>query len=125
LRRSPIAATDLLCADARVAVELDGPQHLADGRNRRWETLAHLMRRFSADAAYPLIGAGGRVSGLARSPALESARVHVLAAAEERPEECNLGRRRRLPIDRCFVPAHGNWLHASDEQTRQSFLAIV
>jgi hypothetical protein len=45
-----------------------------------------------ADAAHPLVRAGGRIPGFGGLLALESTRVHIVAPAEERPEETDFRR---------------------------------
>lgn len=49
-----------------------------------------------ADALHPLVRARGRIAGLTGLSALESSRVDVFAAAEQRSEEGNLYRYRRM-----------------------------
>ena len=56
-------------------------------------TLSALDARLLADAAHPLVGARGRIARLARLPALESTRVDVVATAEQRTEQRDLGLR--------------------------------
>jgi hypothetical protein len=53
----------------------------------------------AADAAHPFTGAGGRVSGLARRPALEAARIEIVPATEERSEQCDLRPRGRTQVN--------------------------
>ena len=52
-----------------------------------------------AHAADPFVRTGGRIAVLARPAALEPARIDVLAAAEQRAEQPDLGVRWRLAID--------------------------
>jgi len=54
---------------------------------------------FFAQAAGPLVGAGGLVAALAGLAALEPAGVDVVAAAEEGTEEGGFGQGRGLVVD--------------------------
>ena len=69
------------------------------GRNRRLGHSRALDPRLLADAPHPFVAHSGRIAGLAGLAALESARIDVLAAAKERPEQRDLGTRWRNPID--------------------------
>ena len=72
-----------------------------------------------ADALDPFVRAGWGIAGLAGLPALEPPRVDVLAAAEQRAEEGNLGRCRRM-LAECLSAGSGNdvcgWLLDMDTQ---------
>src|SRR5204863_5311550 len=70
-----------------------------------WALRAFDARLF-ADAAYPLVGACGCVAGLPCFPTLESAWIHVLAAAKERAEQCDLLVRRGELMDLTWTPIH-------------------
>ena len=63
-------------------------------------TFSAFDARLFAHATDPLVGACGGVARPARFAALESPRVHVVAASEERPEKSDLRLRRRCLIDR-------------------------
>src|SRR5438094_6460661 len=64
------------------------------------QTLSAFDARLLAHATHPLLGAGGCVACLASLAALESPRVHIVAASKERPEQGDLRFRRRSLIDR-------------------------
>ena len=68
--------------------------------------LSALNARLLTDTAHPLVGARGRVTGLARLLAFESTGGDIVAAAEERLEESDLRRGRRRPINEARVPVH-------------------
>ena len=69
-------------------------------------TVGAFDARLLADASHPLVGAGGRVTGLAGFPALESPRINIVATAEQRTEQRDLGLRRRCLIDRARDQVH-------------------
>jgi hypothetical protein len=75
------------------------------GRKRRWDSRAP-DARFLTDTADPLVRAGRRIPGPSSFPTLESARVDILAPAEQRSEERNLGLGWRCPVDRTRNRAH-------------------
>ena len=62
-------------------------------------TLGTLDSRLLTDAAHPLVRARRRIAGLAGLPTLESARIDVVAAAEQRSEEANLRLGRSRLVD--------------------------
>jgi hypothetical protein len=70
------------------------------GREPTVGTLRAFDARLLADASDPLVGTGWRVTSPARFAALESPRVDVVAASEERTEQGDLRFRRRSLIDR-------------------------
>ena len=63
-------------------------------------TFSAFDARLLAEASNPLVGTCGRVPRPASRAALESPRVHVVAASEERPKKGDLHLRRRCLIDR-------------------------
>jgi hypothetical protein len=61
------------------------------GQETAVRTLGALDFTLVAEISDPLIRANGTVAGLAGLSALEPARVHVLATAEQGPEQSDLG----------------------------------
>jgi hypothetical protein len=88
---------DLLCADARVAVELDGAQHLADQaayrRDRRKDQLlqenGYLVLRFLAEDVGreldSVLTALSRALASRRAPALTTAPLRFITRARTEP----------------------------------------
>ena len=61
--------------------------------------------RLLADPSNPFVRAGRRVPGLAGLAALEASRIDVVPSAEQRTEQGNLRKRRRVLIDEVGDPA--------------------
>ena len=76
------------------------------GKKRRFGHSAHLTRGFSHRPRDPLVGAGGRIAGLAGLAAFEAAGIDVLASAEERAKQGDLGFGRGAMMDRMRHQRH-------------------
>lgn len=94
--------------NVKAALELAVPTYDIVGERKESTigTLSAFDARLLADASDPLVGTGGRVAGFAGLAALESPRVHVVAASEERSKEGDLCLRRRCLIDRPGEQVH-------------------
>ena len=81
-------------ADRLAAGEVITNDAIGERQQRAVRAGRTLHPRLGANRAIPLFGAGRRVTGLA-APTLPARRIDVIAAAEERPEQSQLGVRRR------------------------------
>ena len=85
-----------------------------------------LDARLFADTAHPLVCAGRCIAGLAGLPALESTRVDVFAAAEQRSKERNPFRCRRMLAQRAVGGILGFLIgKKSKEDPKQSMIENV